>query len=66
MSAAKFHSGVSFDQDTYLYIEGLAKKLQRPRSFVINFIIREYAEIQGESKESVPPVRADQPPPLRN
>ena len=46
MIQTKIAAGVAFDPDVLEYLRGLCAEFQRDRSFVINAIIRDYAQHQ--------------------
>jgi len=48
----RFTSGVSFDPDVLEYLQLLGEQHQRPRSFIINAIVREHAQRTRDKKPS--------------
>ena len=46
MSQSKIAAGVAFDPDVLDYLRRLCTEFQRDRSFVINAIVRDYAQQQ--------------------
>lgn len=52
MPARKIHTGISLDEDVLTYLDQLAARDQRTRSFIINTIVRDHAKRNGVSQES--------------
>ncbi len=46
MTPPKIAAGVAFDPDVLEFLSGLCTEFQRDRSFVINAIVRNYAQQQ--------------------
>ena len=46
MTSPKIAAGVAFDQDVLEFLSGLCAEFQRDRSFIINAIVRNYAQQQ--------------------
>ena len=44
----RISAGVVFESDVLRFIDRLANEQQRPRSFIINLIIRQYARMEQQ------------------
>ncbi len=50
MNQSKIAAGVAFDPEVLEFLRGLCAEYQRDRSFVINAIVRDYAQQQQRTK----------------
>lgn len=54
MNQTKIAAGVAFDPEVLEFLRGLCAEYQRDRSFIINAIVRDYAQQHRQPKPKRP------------